>query len=136
MIRFNYSYPSFRIRSSTKIKSWLSKVASAEKKKIKHLDYIFVDDTYLRELNKQSLHHDYYTDILTFAYAYNPIEGELYISIDRIKDHAMHYKVSDGRELYRVMVHGLLHLCGYKDQNKSNKDYMTRLEDTYLKLLI
>ncbi|MEO5583116.1 MAG: rRNA maturation RNase YbeY [Saprospiraceae bacterium] len=134
MIRFHYSYPSFRIRSANKVKRWISNVASSEKKKIKHVEYIFVDDKTLRLMNQQSLHHDYYTDILTFAYAYNPIEGEMYISIDRIKDHATQYKVSTAQELYRVMVHGLLHLCGYDDQNKSNKDVMTRLEDKYLKL--
>lgn len=86
-------------------------------------------------MNRQSLNHDYFTDILTFAYAYNPIEGEMYISIDRIKDHAIQFKVSASTELYRVMVHGLLHLCGYDDLNKSKKAIMSSLEDKYLKLL-
>lgn len=135
MIQFHYAYQGFKVKSSTDIKSWLSRVARAEKKKIERLEYIFTGDDELKEINKQSLDHDYYTDILTFPYSYTPIEGEIYISMDRIKDHAVKYKVPFDQELHRVMVHGLLHLCGYDDQSRSAKLHMTRLEDQYLCLL-
>lgn len=135
MIQFHYSYSSFKIKGATKIKAWLENTAISEKKKIQRIDFIFVDDEALRNINKQTLHHDYYTDILTFPYSYRPIEGELYISIDRIKDHSIKYAVPFNHELTRVMVHGLLHLCGYDDKSEKNKTRMTQKENQYLDLL-
>ncbi len=135
MIRFHYRYPSFRIPAAGKVKAWLEKTAKTEKKKIQSIDYIFVTDGVLLGINEQALAHDYYTDVITFPYSYNPIHGEIFISIDRIKDHAVQYGVPFTQELMRVMIHGLLHLCGYDDKSKRNKMEMTVKEDTYLELL-
>lgn len=132
MIRFHYEYPSFKVSQAIKIKSWLDQVAISEGKHIDQLEYHFVDDEALLEINRQSLNHDYYTDIITFPYEYEPISGELFISIDRIRDHAAQYKVTPQQELLRVMVHGLLHLCGYDDKVPNHKKRMTAKEDFYL----
>ena len=88
MIRFHYAYPSFKVNQATKVKAWLNSVAKSEDKNIDQLEFHFVDDEALLDINRQSLNHDYYTDIITFPYAYEPISGELFISIDRIRDHA------------------------------------------------
>jgi probable rRNA maturation factor len=132
MIRFHYNYPGFRVRSAQKIKFWLEAVAKKEKKKISSLDYIFVNDQEILQLNRQTLGHDYYTDILTFPTSYQPISGEIYISVDRVREQALHYKVSPGHELCRIMVHGLLHLCGYDDRTPAIKEKMTVREDLHL----
>jgi len=133
MIRFHYRYPGFRIQCALEVKNWLHQIAGKEKNKIENLNFIFVDDGVILHLNRQSLQHDYYTDILTFPTAYKPITGEIYISIDRVKEQAGHYKVSRRQELLRVMVHGLLHLCGYDDLTVNKKNKMTRKEDQYLR---
>ncbi len=132
MIRFHYRYPAFRISASSNVKAWLKKAAKTEKKKIQNIDYVFVTDNELLVINGQSLAHDYYTDVLTFPYSYDPIVGEIYISIDRIKDHAVQFGVSLDQELKRVMIHSLLHLCGYDDTSKRKKKVMTDKEDHYL----
>ncbi len=132
MIRFHYKYPGFRVRSAQKIKYWLQGVANKEKKKISSLDYIFVNDEEILELNRLTLGHDYYTDILTFPLSYQPISGEIYISVDRVKEQALHYKISPGQELLRIMVHGLLHLSGYDDRTPVLKQKMTIREDLHL----
>ncbi len=132
MIRFHYRYPSFRIPAAGKVKAWLEKTAKTEKKKIQSIDYIFVTDGVLLGINEQALAHDYYTDVITFPYSYDPIVGEIYISIDRIKDHAVQFGVSLDQELKRVMIHGLLHLCGFDDTSKRKKKVMTDKENTYL----
>ncbi|MDZ4708062.1 MAG: rRNA maturation RNase YbeY [Saprospiraceae bacterium] len=132
MIRFHYKYPAFRVRSAQKIKSWLQAAARKEKRSIKYLDYIFVTDEEILQLNRQSLDHDYYTDILTFPASYQPIIGEIYISIDRIKEQAVQYKIAPGQELRRIMVHGLLHLCEYDDRTVHLKQKMTKREDLHL----
>ena len=100
------------------------------------LNYIFCTDEYLREINIQFLKHKTYTDIITFNY--NPskteIEGEIYISIDRVRENADTYKTDFLTELNRVMIHGVLHLLGYNDKNKSEKRAMREKEDSYLSL--
>lgn len=91
-------------------------------------------DDYLLEVNRSYLNHDYYTDIITFDYTDNQVvSGDLMISVDRIRDHAVKYSVSFEDELHRVMVHGVLHLCGYKDKRKNDKELMTSKENHYLK---
>ncbi|HNR05743.1 MAG TPA: rRNA maturation RNase YbeY [Saprospiraceae bacterium] len=132
MIRFHYRYPAMRVREAGRLKSWLAGVAKNEGKSVSSMDYIFVDDPVLLEINRQSLHHDYFTDIITFPYQSKPIIGEIYISVDRIREHAAEYGVSFSQELHRVMVHGLLHLCGYSDKSGKEKKRMTEKEDFYL----
>lgn len=135
MIRFHYRYRAMRVKKAVRVRSWLSEVAKNEDKAIDCIDYIFVDDPTLLEINRQSLQHDYFTDILTFPYQSRPIKGEIYISVDRVREHAREYGVSFDHELHRVMVHGLLHLCGYGDTSKTKKKRMTEMEDFYLDLL-
>lgn len=132
MIRFHYKYPAFRVRSAEKVKSWLQTTARKEGKTIKQLDYIFVTDEEILQINRQALDHDYYTDILTFPSSYQPIIGEIYISWDRIKEQAIQYNVTTEQELRRIMVHGLLHLCDYDDKTAELKQKMTKREDLYL----
>lgn len=132
MIQFQYQYPGFKLKTALKIKAWLAAVARGEKKKITSLVYVFVNDEELLQINRMALKHDYYTDIITFPYSYEPIESEIYISVDRVADHASKYKVKAEEEMARVMVHGLLHMCGYADKTKIEKKQMTEKEDYWL----
>jgi len=99
------------------------------------LNYIFTSDPYLLELNKRFLNHDYYTDILTFDYSVDgEISGEIFISVDRVKENAKSFEVGFDHELLRVMVHGLLHLCGYTDADDIQQQLMRNTEDEKIKL--
>jgi len=135
MIQFQYKYPGFKIKTARKVKSWLAIVARGEKKKIRTLMYVFVNDEELLQINRNSLKHDYYTDIITFPYSYDPIETEIFISVDRVADHALKYKVRADEEMARILVHGLLHMCGYSDKSKIKKTEMTGREDYWIKKL-
>lgn len=127
---------SFTLRTKTTTRSWLLKCAKSEKQNILELNYIFCSDNYLKKINKQYLNHDYFTDIITFPTAApgdKNISGDIFISIDRIRDNAKTYGVKTNEELHRVMVHGLLHLCGYGDKTSSQEKIMRAKEDFYLK---
>ena len=127
---------SFTLRTKTTTRSWLLKCAKSEKQNILELNYIFCSDNYLKKINKQYLHHDYFTDIITFPTAApgdKNISGDIFISIDRVRDNAKTYGVKTNEELHRVMVHGLLHLCGYGDKTSSQEKIMRAKEDFYLK---
>ena len=120
MIDYNYQND-FEPIDEVVYSRWLERVATSESKTIGEISYVFCSDEYLLELNKQFLNHDTYTDIVTFDYCENGlINGELYISTDRVADNAVDFGVTLSDELHRVMVHGLLHLMGYGD--KSDKD--------------
>lgn len=98
---------------------------------------VLCSDDQLLEVNRQFLQHDYYTDIITFQYADNQqVSGDLMISLDRVIENAKTFKVSTEKELHRVMIHGVLHLCGYKDKRKTDKELMTKKENTYLRKLV
>jgi probable rRNA maturation factor len=127
---------SFRLSKKESITSWLKSVARKEGFSIAELNIILCSDEYLFQMNKQYLNHHTYTDIITFDNSdySNSLSGELYISIDRVKDNAVNMKIPIQDELHRVMVHGLLHLCGYTDKTPSKKAEMRRLEDLYLSL--
>lgn len=112
---------------------WLSNVAKQEDKTIRELHYFFCSDARLKELNEKYLKHYDYTDVITFPYHYEPIEADVYISIDRIAENAAKYSKNDFfLELDRVLVHGLLHMCGYLDGSKEEKAAMRTLERSYL----
>lgn len=100
------------------------------------MTYIFCSDEYLLNINKAHLQHDYYTDIITFDLSVSKSEtiGEIYISIDRVRDNAANLKVSIKEELHRVIFHGALHLCGYKDKTPKHEKEMRRAEDKYLSM--
>jgi rRNA maturation RNase YbeY len=103
---------------------------------INRIDYVFCDDEYLLEINKKSLNHDYYTDIITFDYNEgNCIESEIYISTDRVKENANTFEQTFHGELNRVIIHGALHLVGFKDKTKKEKEKMRAMETQYLDVL-
>jgi rRNA maturation RNase YbeY len=115
----------FRIHKTGEIKKFLEKVISDERKTTGDLKFIFTNDEIELDINRKFLGHDYYTDIISFDYsAGNVVDGEIYISIDALKRNASKYNVSTYEEVVRVMIHGILHLCGYRDDNKQRKDNM------------
>lgn len=115
---------------------WLDEVAELEKKKIGDINLIFTSDKYLLKVNQDYLDHDYYTDIITFDYSEDDfVSGDLFISVDRVKENADTSKVSFLNELNRVVVHGVLHLCGYKDKSESEEQLMRQKENQMLRLL-
>ena len=119
------------------LKKFIIQLFIKEKKSLQSIDIIFCSDEYLLGINKQHLQHDFYTDIITFDLSEssaNPIIGELYISIDRVKDNAALRDEKFSTELLRVIFHGLLHLCGFKDKTKSDIKTMREKEDKYLGL--
>ncbi len=113
----------------------INDLIKSEKKNKGEISFIFCSDKYLLEINKEYLQHDYYTDVITFDYSENNIiSGDIFISIDRVKENADTYKVSFENELYRVMLHGVLHLVGYNDKTKEEQKIMRQKEDEYLNL--
>ena len=125
---------SFTLKNKTGIRKWLNLVIREEKKKPWYINFIFCSDGYLLELNKTYLQHDTLTDILTFPYQDDTvtISGDIFISIERVKENAAKFRQDFENELRRVMVHGVLHLSGYSDHGKKNKEIMTGMEDQYL----
>lgn len=118
------------------IQEWFIKVVENEGKTLSNLTVVLGSDDWLLEQNKSFLKHDYYTDIITFDYCeMDFISGDLLISIDRVNDNAKNYNVSRETELNRVLVHGLLHLCGYGDKTEKEIEIMRKKEDYYLTLL-
>lgn len=126
----------YQLRQRTEIRSWLKTIAKKEKYSILELNYIFCSDEYLLQINKDFLDHDYYTDIITFdnSEVKGKIEGDIFVSIDRVKENAQLQQTSLKDELHRVLVHGLLHLTGYKDKTAKEKEIMRKKEDTSLSL--
>lgn len=116
-----------------KITSWLQELIEFEEKKEGAISFIFCDDEYLLQINKDYLQHDYFTDIITFDYVKaKTISGDIFISLQRIKDNASTLNTSEDDELRRVLAHGLLHLCGYKDKTEAENAEMRSREDFYL----
>jgi len=114
-------------------KQWIKNTISKEGRKPGDITFIFCDDDYLLDINKQYLDHDYYTDIITFDYVEgDQIAGDIFISIDRVKENAATFGVSFSNELNRILIHGVLHLLGYKDKDAEEKKLMTSKEDEYL----
>jgi len=134
MIQFCSEDITFSLKEKLKHKAWLNEVAKQEGKKILELSYVFCSDDYLLQINKEYLNHDTLTDIVTFDNSEDPkkIEGDIFISIDRVKENGEKLGTS-ATELERVMVHGLLHLLGFKDKKKEDKALMTEKEDFYIK---
>jgi len=132
MISFNPE-TDFYLVNETELSSWLSKVIRSENKSEGEINYIFCDDEYLLNLNQQYLNHDTLTDIISFDYTIgNELHGDIYISIERVRENAKDFKVGFLIELKRVMVHGILHFCGYRDKTIAEKKEMRYKEDFYL----
>jgi len=125
---------SYVLRAKNDLRLWLAKVFMAEGRNLESLSIILCSDEYLYNLNKQFLKHLTYTDIITFdqSTSKSSISGELYISIDRIKDNAKSLNINVLDEIHRVIVHGSLHLCGYGDKDPKSKAKMTSSENFYL----
>ena len=112
---------------------WITSAAKAEKKKVGEICYIFCSDNYLLKINKQYLKHNTFTDIITFDHSYdNLISGDIFVSIDRVKDNARQLGIHFENELHRVMIHGILHLAGYNDKTDKQELLMRKTEDKYL----
>ena len=134
-IRFHF-LSDIDLRDRARLKSFLPSLFKKEKKQLAELQYIFCSDPYLLEINKQYLNHNYYTDIITFDLSEpgQPINAEIYISVDRVRDNALSFGNTLKNELHRVIFHGALHLCGYKDKSQKDEKLMRNMEDRYLKL--
>ncbi len=126
----------FSLPQQASVRLWLTRVATSKKKKISNLNYIFVSDAVLFKMNKQFLAHETLTDIITFPgeTSGSKISGEIYVSIDRVKDNAKVFKQSFRTELARVMAHGLLHLCGFNDKSVKQQKEMRSQEEKALDL--
>ena len=138
-LSFSTGDVSFTLRNKTAIADWLKAVAKKHKQTIGTLSYSFVSDDYLLSINKRFLKHNTYTDIITFDYSSdeqskNVVSGEIYISIDRVTDNAEKFGVSRKDELHRVMAHGLLHLCGFRDKTSAEQKRMRAEEENALAL--
>ena len=118
---------------NTEYTTWLKDIILSEDKKLGEINYIFCDDEYLLKVNQDYLQHDYYTDIITFDYVKGKtISGEIFVSLQRISDNASTLSKNYEEELRRVLAHGILHLCGYKDKTEDEETEMRRKEDFYI----
>lgn len=135
-IHFHYELEGFRLDNSPKYINWFLDVAQQEGKELSILNYIFCSDEYLLKINIDYLGHNYYTDILSFPLKEDPIEGDIFISVDRVKDNAQTYETSFDEELKRVMIHGLLHFFGYDDHEEEDIKVMREKEAFYLERFI
>ena len=125
-----YKLPHPRITSR-----WIRSVAESEKSSVALINFIFCSDKYLKNINLEYLSHDTFTDIITFDYGDSDgIQGDVFISIERVKENAQKFETHFEQELHRVMVHGVLHLLGYTDKTKAAKSLMRKKEDAYLSL--
>jgi len=126
----------FKISNKKEIRALLKKICKKENKKISFINYVFCSDNRLLEINKKYLNHTSLTDVVTFNFSTNKknIEGDVYISIDRVKENAKKYKETFKKELLRIIIHGLLHLIGFLDKTKEEKNTMTLKENEYLSL--
>jgi rRNA maturation RNase YbeY len=134
MISFNYE-TQFKLVKKSDYSAWLSRVIQSESKSEGDINYIFCDDDFLLEINQQYLNHDTLTDIISFDYSVgNELHGDIFVSIQRVRENAAEFEVTFEEELKRVMVHGLLHYCGYKDKSEKDKIEMRLKEDEKIKL--
>lgn len=124
------------LKHRTRLKQFIRELFEREEQGLSNLQYVFCTDEYLLQINEEFLKHDTYTDIVTFELSDDAdvTEGEIYISIDRVKENAEKFEVTENYELHRVIFHGALHLCGYKDKSKKDEALMRQKEDEYLQL--
>jgi len=135
MISFNYE-TSFKLENDLEISKWISMVISSEKFKEGDINYVFCDDDYLLKLNIEFLNHDTLTDIISFDDSIGKIlQGDIFISIDRVKENANNFNVSFKEELSRVIVHGVLHYCGYNDKTEEDAKRIRDKENFYINQL-
>ena len=134
MISFNYE-TDFELHNEADFSKWLSEVILSENKKEGEINYIFCDDDYLLEINQQYLDHDTLTDIISFDYSVgNELNGDIFVSVERVKENASDYNATFQEEIQRVLVHGILHYCGYKDKTEADELVMRRKEEEKMKM--
>nr|WP_067056380.1 rRNA maturation RNase YbeY [Mucilaginibacter sp. L294] len=133
-ITFHEEDISYKLKHKTAVRKWITDTIVAEGYKLSELTYIFCTDEYLLQINRQYLDHDTYTDIITFDNSEEEgvIVGDIFISIERIRENAGKFNVTESHELHRVLIHGALHLLGYTDKSPADKKKMTSKEDFYL----
>ena len=135
-VHFHNEEVSFSFNNKREVSLWLKSVVSSFQKELGIINVIFCNDQYLLKVNQTYLNHDYFTDIITFNYNENNlISGDLFISIDRVKENAINQKMEFNVEIHRVIVHGVLHLCGLNDQSKQEKEIMRGRENLFLQKL-
>ena len=135
MINFNYE-TDFKLHSEEAISNWIVEAIRLENHKLEEINYVFCNDEYLHKLNVEFLNHDTLTDIISFDYSIGKIvQGDIFISIERVADNAKDFNVPFEDELHRVIIHGVLHYCGYKDKSKSEAAFMRKKENHYLAIL-
>lgn len=135
-ITFTIETENFKLKERLRLRKWLKGVIENEKKRVGEIGYLFCDDKYLIEVNRQYLQHDTYTDIITFPYNEGDVvSGDILISVERVEENAKKFGVGFESELHRVMVHGVLHLLGQGDKTEKEAKKMHQREDEALKLL-
>jgi rRNA maturation RNase YbeY len=135
MISFNYE-TDFKLEDETIVSEWISNTIVSEDFKEGEVNYIFCDDAYLHKLNVEFLEHDTLTDIISFDYSIGKeLHGDIYISVERVAENALDFSVEFSEELKRVMIHGVLHFCGFKDKTEDDAKLMRDKEDYYLGVL-
>jgi probable rRNA maturation factor len=137
MISFFEEEISFKLKDKRKLKTWITEICQEYNKKVGNINYIFCDDEYLLKINNDYLKHDYYTDIVTFDQSEkkDAVDGELYISLDRVADNAKTLAITFEKELHRVIIHGILHLLGHGDKTDKDEAKMRQIENKFLKKL-
>ena len=143
-LRFHSESIDFNLKSKLRLKEWIAGAIAAEGAQTGEINFIFCDDDYLLELNRQYLSHDTYTDIITFDYSEEAkeqrpkanlqISGDIFISVERVRENAGKFNTTFERELHRVIIHGVLHLLGHKDKSAADKSEMRKKEDYYISL--
>jgi rRNA maturation RNase YbeY len=134
-IRVFYDETDFRLKSRRRVVKIIKEVIGKEEKISGDLNFILTNDENLLKINMRFLEHDYYTDVITFNYnVNNVVNGEIYISMDTVKDNSINYNVSLKSELFRVMIHGVFHLLGYDDKTEVEKENMRNREDYWIKI--
>ena len=135
-VYFHSEYPGFELKPKLKYKKWLSNVILSEGRNTGNINFIFINDGNLLEINSKYLQHDTYTDIITFEYSEGKkVSADIFISIDRVKENSIKFATTAELELNRVMVHGILHLLGYNDITDAEKVQIGKMEDKYLSLI-
>lgn len=135
MVNYYFEDTAFKLKAKTKIKNWLKLVAESEVYTLGSVSVIFCSDNYILDINQRFLQHDYFTDIITFDYSEgSKISGDLFISVDSVKENSIEYGTDFEDELHRVIVHGILHLIGYDDHTDEDVRIMRSKENYYLSL--
>ncbi len=135
-IRFFFADATISLPERHRLRAFIIQMLMKKRKRPGSIHFVFCSDQYLLNINRQYLQHDYYTDIITFdlSSTTHQVDAEIYISADRVRENAREFGSTIHKELHRIVFHGLLHLCGYKDKLKTEKLAMTREEDRLLKL--